>query len=242
MFGKNPIRKQVIDDGQVLRVQEIFKTVQGEGPYAGRPAYFIRLAGCNLRCYFCDTDFESRYDNKLTIMQILEQLNCLAAGSNIGLVVITGGEPLLQNIAPLIKMLRKSTFDVQIETAGTVWLPQLEAMAYYLGYDFIVCSPKTPKVHPRIEALCWHWKYIVSDDNLSLIDGLPEASTQKPTPACADHTLFRPDPDTHRTIWLQPLDAGNPEQNARNTKAALDSCLKYGYRLSLQLHKLLGLP
>lgn len=242
MFGKNPIRKQKIDDGQMLRVQEIFKTVQGEGPHAGRPAYFIRLAGCNLRCYFCDTDFESRYDNKLTLMQIMQQLNAAAAGSNIGLVVITGGEPLLQNIIPLIRLLRQSSFDVQVETAGTVWLPELETMMYFLSTEFLVCSPKTPKVHPRIAALCSHWKYIVSDSNLSSVDGLPEASTQKETPACADHVLYRPDPDTHHTVWLQPLDAGDTQQTARNTQAALDSCLKYGYRLSLQLHKMLGLP
>lgn len=242
MFGKNPVRKQKIDDGTVLRVQEIFKTVQGEGPHAGRPAYFIRLAGCNLRCYFCDTDFESQYENKLTLTQIMQQMNKLSDGSNIGLVVITGGEPLLQNIVPLIKLLRKSSFDVQVETAGTVWLPELEEMAYFLSTEFLVCSPKTPTVHPRIAELCCHWKYIASDTNLSEVDGLPAASTQKPTPACADHALFRPRADTHYTIWLQPLDAGEPQQTARNMKAVLDSCLKYGYRLSLQLHKILGLP
>ena len=59
MFGTNPSRKQVLDDGQELWVQEVFYTLQGEGPFSGQPALFIRLAGCNLRCFWCDTEFES---------------------------------------------------------------------------------------------------------------------------------------------------------------------------------------
>lgn len=245
MFGKNPIRKQKIDDGQMLRVQEIFKTVQGEGPHAGRPAFFIRLAGCNLRCYFCDTDFESRYDNKLTPTQIMQQIGNIAGDSSISLVVITGGEPLLQNIAPLIKLLRRSSFDVQIETAGTVWLPELEQVLYFLTPDALVCSPKTGKLHPRVAALCSHWKYIASDTNLSPVDGLPDASTQKDNDGLLDGKagLFRPNRDTFHTIWLQPMDAGlDTAKTARNTQAAINSCLKHGYRLSIQIHKTVGLP
>ena len=240
MFGTNPIRKQSIGDGTTLRIQEIFKTVQGEGPHAGRPAYFVRLAGCNLRCYFCDTDFESHYDNQLTLSQIMEQLNSLSQDSSISLVVITGGEPLLQNIVPLIKLLRKSAFDVQVETAGTVWLPELEQIMYVLSPDFLVCSPKTGKVHERVAALCSHWKYIVSDTNISPADGLPEESTQDKN---LKQILYRPNRDNFHTIWLQPMDAGDDvEKTARNTAAAVASCMKYGYRLSVQVHKMVFLP
>jgi len=60
MFGTNPLSKPIESDGLYLEVQDIFSTIQGEGPFAGKPAVFLRLAGCNLRCFFCDTDFESR--------------------------------------------------------------------------------------------------------------------------------------------------------------------------------------
>ena len=188
----------------------------------------------------CDTDFESRYDNQLTLSQIMEQLNSLSQDSSISLVVITGGEPLLQNIVPLIKLLRKSAFDVQVETAGTVWLPELEQIMYVLSPDFLVCSPKTGKVHERVAALCSHWKYIVSDTNISPADGLPEESTQDKN---LKQILYRPNRDNFHTIWLQPMDAGDDvEKTARNTAAAVASCMKYGYRLSVQVHKMVFLP
>ena len=57
MFGKNPIRKPENHDGNFLKIQEIFYTIQGEGIYSGYPAVFVRLGGCNLACKFCDTDF-----------------------------------------------------------------------------------------------------------------------------------------------------------------------------------------
>jgi organic radical activating enzyme len=59
MFGKNATLKRELSDGQLLYVQEVFRTIQGEGPHAGLPATFVRLWGCHLKCYFCDTDFES---------------------------------------------------------------------------------------------------------------------------------------------------------------------------------------
>ena len=65
MFGKNPIRPPEKGDGSILFVQEIFPTLQGEGPLAGVPAVFLRLGGCNLACSFCDTEFESFKEWKL---------------------------------------------------------------------------------------------------------------------------------------------------------------------------------
>lgn len=239
MFGKNPVRKQEASDGAMLRVQEIFKTVQGEGPHAGRPAVFIRLAGCNLRCTFCDTDFESQYENEMTLSQIMESIGRIKEDSRLSLIVITGGEPLLQNIVPLIKLLRRSSYDVQLETAGTVWNAELENLVFFLGPDFLVCSPKTGTVNTQVARMCSHWKYIVSDTNLSVVDGIPDRSTQD---AGKLLKLFRPEKDTFHTIWLQPMDTGNAEQNAKNLKAALDSCIQFGYRLSVQIHKIVGLP
>ena len=79
MFGKNKILKPEIHDGNNLDVQEIFPTLQGEGPYAGWPAVFIRLGGCNLACDFCDTEFET-YQN-ISLIKILEEVLFLAKNS-----------------------------------------------------------------------------------------------------------------------------------------------------------------
>ena len=72
MFGKNPIRKAIFDNADFYEVQEIFLTIQGEGPYAGTPAIFIRLGGCNLACNFCDTEFESF--EKMHLTKIIEKV------------------------------------------------------------------------------------------------------------------------------------------------------------------------
>jgi 7-carboxy-7-deazaguanine synthase len=150
VFGTNPINKKAGGSGLELAVQSIFPTVQGEGPFAGMPAVFLRMAGCNLRCYFCDTDFES----KRQIMhrdQIVDGVVALSRAGKIQqtrLVVITGGEPMLQNLVPLIQKLTNPLhgFEVQIETAGTVWVDGLDKFINF-GQVTLVCSPKTGSVH-----------------------------------------------------------------------------------------------
>ena len=75
MFGTNkPMKQQVDSDGSTLDVVEIFSSIQGEGIYTGRPAIFIRLCGCGLQCYFCDTDFDfiSKEQDTLTVKQIID--------------------------------------------------------------------------------------------------------------------------------------------------------------------------
>ena len=76
MFGNNPIRKPESGDGSHLQVQEIFPTVQGEGPNTGVPSVFVRLGGCNLACDFCDTEFESF--SEMSVDEILHEVCCLA--------------------------------------------------------------------------------------------------------------------------------------------------------------------
>src|SRR4051812_2880501 len=103
MFGRNPVRKQEQGDGGTLWVQAVFYTLQGEGPFSGHPSVFVRLGGCNLRCVWCDTDFESsswrpRLDELLARIEAVRPESC-------DLVVITGGEPFRQNIVPLVRHL-----------------------------------------------------------------------------------------------------------------------------------------
>jgi len=234
MFGNNPIRKQNLGNGLTLKVVEVFPTIQGEGPLAGEPAIFVRLAGCNLACYFCDTDFESNAAEVPT-EELIDVILDMQGRIKTDLVVITGGEPLLQNIVPFIERL-VPTYRVQIETAGTVWIDGLEEIMHaQYGYDItIVCSPKTGKVHPMVQNYCDDWKYIISAGN-STEDGLPTMSTQQ---VGKSNKLFRPDKQDR--IWVQPCDEHNEEQNDYNMERTIQVAMKHGYRVSLQQHKIMG--
>ena len=259
MFGTNPVMKQDFGDGQSLWVQEIFDTIQGEGPYTGHPAVFIRLAGCNLQCFFCDTDFTSSVWTP-TIEEIVNHIHGINFNYPRSLVVLTGGEPMRQNIIPLIKKLTALMYHVQIETAGTLWVPGLEP---YLDTHkvSIVCSPKAGKVHAMIEKYCFDYKYIVSEKDASPDDGLPVLSTQVQG---LQAKIYRPNLlSTH--IWVQPMEAYEHFTNSilmrasdrksvtfatardhnttlANVRFATKIAMKYNYRLSLQTHKILGLP
>ncbi len=228
MLGNNPVRQQEISDGKTLWVQEIFHSLQGEGPFAGKPAVFVRLAGCNLRCFFCDTDFESS-DWKPQTDEVVGTVNALA-GDTTKLAVITGGEPFRQNIAPLVEQLLDSGLDVQIETNGTLWieLPQSDRL-------HIVVSPKTAKLNEQIRKRATAYKYLLSADNFDPADGLPVGSTQVPGEG---GQIAKPDRDV--PVYVMPLDEQDEQKNRVNTKFCSDIAQKYGHTLTLQLHKILG--
>ncbi len=115
------------------KINEIFYTIQGEGHYTGRPAVFIRFSGCNLKCPFCDTKFDTY--NLMTTEEIIREINCLTSGNNSGLlVVLTGGEPTLQVSSELIDALHKEKLYIAIETNGTHKIPE--------KIDWITYSPK----------------------------------------------------------------------------------------------------
>lgn len=247
MFGKNPIRSAATDPHS-LYVQEHFLTLQGEGPQAGRRALFIRLAGCNLACHFCDTEFESGMAAPRVTEVLLRELVERYDAAQREFVVLTGGEPLRQNVTELLRGLYATgTKLVQVETAGTLWVPGLE-LWIERGVLQLVCSPKTPRVDINIRSYCEHWKYIIRAGELA-DDGLPRRGTQVATKDKLSH-LYRPlaafpDPGIRGvnalgTIWVSPCDDYDAEKNAANVKAAVEVCLKHGYRLSLQVHKLVG--
>lgn len=244
MFGKNIPIKPVYESRSALQVISVFRTIQGEGPLAGEPAIFVRLAGCNLRCHFCDTEFTE--GARLREIEALVSEVSFLAGEGIGLVVITGGEPLAQPITDFVAALVKADFFVQIETAGTIWQKGLER---FIDSDSLtlVCSPKTPLVHPMIAKTCEHFKYIVRAGELDK-DGFPSMSTQElDKPA----QLWRPPKDRidegKVTIWLQPCDeysSSSEEHDFAKLKRNIETCaaaaMQHGYRVSFQLHKVLG--
>lgn len=247
MFGANVIRK-IDTRTDSLEVHSIFPTLQGEGPYAGRPAIFLRLAGCSLACSWCDTEFEQG-GHRVAVLDLVHAVETKVVHARERLCVITGGEPMRQNLVPLIAALTSRKWVVQIETAGIHWLPGLENLEpELLGREWgdptitIVCSPKTPRLHPSIERYCNHFKYIVDHaEEADLLDGLPaRAVSQRNQPQAG--RLFRPR-DEHKNIYVQPLDLPNDFEHTRANQAhCVALALKFGYRLSLQQHKLLNLP
>ena len=135
------IEKEEIKKGYMLPIMETFHTIQGEGYYSGKSAYFIRTAGCDIGCHWCDVKESWDTDNHpvKTIDDIVKEILPL----NLETVVITGGEPLIWNLEPLTNLLKKNNLKVNIETSG----------AYPISgnYDWICVSPK--KVKPPIDDL-----------------------------------------------------------------------------------------
>ncbi|MFO1152595.1 MAG: 7-carboxy-7-deazaguanine synthase [Rhodospirillales bacterium] len=211
-------------------VKEIFYSLQGEGRHAGRPAVFLRFAGCNLwngieadrghaACPFCDTDFVGtdghgggRFDTADALAAAVANAWASdASGGDAGerFVVVTGGEPALQLDAPLLAALRRHGFRVAIETNGTRPLPD--------GLDWVCVSPKAAA--PLL---------LTAGDELKLV--FPQAGAE---PERFQHLDFR-------YFFLQPMDG---PQRERHTRLALAYCLAHPrWRLSLQLHKVLGIP
>lgn len=235
MKGTNEVYSQALNDNGDLLVNKLFYTIQGEGPDAGRPAIFLRLARCNLRCTWCDTDFE--FEMLWEIARLVDEITALSKKHDCHLLVVTGGEPLLQNIIPLVKRCNENEIAVSIETAGTVTLPKLHwFFSPTNSPNKIICSPKTPKLNPELVQLVHSFKYVVGADDINPIDGFPRKDTQRPG---YFHLIFRPTADvTKSRIFLQPRDDGDPAKNHANLVAAAQACMKHGYRLSVQLHKL----
>ena len=206
-------------------VKEMFRTLQGEGRHAGRPAVFCRFAGCNLwsgrdqdragaQCTFCDTDFVGvdgegggRFADAGELAHAIEKV----WGSNLKyrFVVLTGGEPLLQVDEPLIAQLHDLGFEIALETNGSIEAPP--------GIDWITVSPKG--IVPLSQ---------IRGNELKLV--FPQSHVE-PTSfegLSFDHFL------------LQPLDDKNREAN---TAAAISYCLQNPrWNLSLQTHKVTGIP
>ena len=101
----------------MLKINEIYASIQGESSHTGLPCIFIRLTGCNLRCLWCDTAYAFYAGNDLTIEETLQKVDTFG----LPLVEITGGEPLLQeDVYPLMEALLKKGYRVMLETSGAL--------------------------------------------------------------------------------------------------------------------------
>jgi len=101
-----------------VQIIEIYKSLQGESSYTGLPCVFVRLAGCNLRCTWCDSEYTFKGGNRMTLDEIEDEVHHLSPDG--GLVEITGGEPLLQEreVVPLMDRLLAAGYSVLLETSG----------------------------------------------------------------------------------------------------------------------------
>lgn len=219
------------EDGS-LDVVRVWRTIQGEGPFAGNPAVFVRLAGCNLQCPACDTDYTGRrirmsVDDLLTA--ILKDL-CKTVRPSPPLVVLTGGEPLRQDVGPLCCALHVAGVMVQVETNG--------ALGPKIHYDhvIIVCSPKVPKIHERLADEVDYYKYVLQAGCVDPRDGLPTSILENGVRPARPRQDF----EFHR-VYVQPLDEGDQTLNEANAAAAVESSMRFGYRLGVQMHKYVGL-
>lgn len=184
----------------------------------------------------CDTQY-TRGRRMMTVNEVTAAAEANRPGQS-SLVVITGGEPFRQPIGPLcMELLGSRGLDVQIETNGTLYQ---DAFPYLAPGLSVVCAPKAPLVHEQTGRYVTNWKYVVEAGKVDRKDGLPLTSL------LADLRPYRPwehgGPCDKSRVFVQPFDCGDPHLNALHRKAAVESCMKFGYRLSLQVHKILEMP
>jgi len=191
----------------MLQLAEIFYSIQGEGTWSGTPAVFVRLAGCNLACDFCDTDYSLKF--VAPVDEVVARVRKL--GGDCPMVILTGGEPLAQReTLELIEALRRDGRRVHIESNGTIYTE--------LPADVWLCVSPKERVDERMAMRADEAKLIVDErvpeEHLSLFPSLP-------------------------VILLQP--EGNKQGN-------IDLALEYAkahpvrFRVSLQTHKMIGVP
>jgi 7-carboxy-7-deazaguanine synthase len=250
MYGENRrVVQKEFDTGEALKINEIFRSIQGEGPYAGKPAVFIRLSGCLLGCIFCDTIFEDPKDTYMSVEKIMSEVHALlvlSATENNGLVVITGGEPFAQNIVPLITQLVSEKFEVQVETSGVAFFRRewkAENVEWLVPYRHgiektvtFVCSPKATMINKQLLQYIDCYKYVIEEGGTSEVDGLPTYSTQ-----VRNKFALIARPATTAPVYIQPMDTLDETEKAANCAHTISIALKFGYRISLQLHKILNL-
>lgn len=195
-------------------IVEIFSSIQGEGCNLGKRANFIRFAGCNLKCPWCDTNWHEAKRGNLSIEEIAMELDPC-----VDLVVLTGGEPLIQkNLQVLIDYLFEEGFAVAIETNGTISAQKLKEQFPGL---WITCSPK-PETDWQIAGKEDKWfdelKYVVDDNFMS-------------------SKIIR----TEKPIWLQP-EGGNMQAAWKKALYLQQAILKpysLDIRIGVQLHKIM---
>ncbi len=204
----------------ILKIVEIFASLQGEGERQGEPTLFVRLAGCNLRCRFCDTRRAWTGGRTASIESVTAECLRLRDRSGAEWVCLTGGEPLLQDVGRLARRLRAEGFRVQVETNG-----RLERR---LPADWWTVSPKPPGYGTRPV-----YKRKASEVKLVVSRELTWAAIRRVRAAFPASIPLR--------LQLE----SNSQVSLIRTLGFLERAAKDGLpnvRLGVQLHKILRLP
>ena len=202
-----------------LKIVEIFPSIQGEGMRQGGPTIFVRLAGCDRRCSFCDTKYAWEGGRDWTCQQILNMVLRIRRKHPARWICLTGGEPFMQDVRLLIRLLKKERCLVQVETNGTRYYPT--------AADWLTVSPK-PKEYPvrtEFQRRAKEVKLVVTEDlDLAVIRRI-RGAFQKGIPILLQ-------PESNRR-WSQ-------KRSLRLLKEATAAGLD-DIRVSVQLHKIFGL-
>ncbi len=203
----------LLKKGRLLPLMESFYSLQGEGANTGKPAFFLRIGGCDVGCHWCDVkeSWNPGVHPLTPVEKIIDEVLACEARS----VVVTGGEPLMYNLDVLCREVREKGFTTFLETSG----------AYTLSgeWDWICLSPKRKKPPLKeIYALANEMKVIVHDDKDFT---WAEACRRKAHPACL--------------LFLQP----EWSRRQMMTPVIVNYILEHpAWRISLQTHKYLGIP
>ena len=202
----------------ILKINEIFPSIQGEGLRLGEPTLFIRFSQCNLRCNFCDTKYAWQAGQEMTVESILKKIEKTHAAFPAQWVCLTGGEPLLQNIGGLVHALKAKSYKIQVETNATI--------APLAGPNWYTISPKPPDYFFQPEYLkkAREIKLVVTKElDLAILKKLRQAFPEK------------------IPILLQPR--SNSLASGKRAAQLLKKALKEGLkniRLTAQIHKIFG--
>lgn len=196
----------------MYKINEIFYSLQGEGYHTGTPSVFVRFSGCNLRCHFCDTQHQE--GEMFSLQEIVDEINEYPIAQ---LVVLTGGEPsLFIDEAFVAELKQKTDKKIAIETNGTRTLPR--------NLDWVTFSPKTAFVggnlEPCVLTTCDELKVVYLGQDLAQYDDI--------------EAKYR---------FLQPCFCEDEVQRKANMKACVEAVMQNpGWRLSLQIHRVLNIP
>ena len=220
----------------IYRVNEVFETLQGEGSFTGQPSIFIRLQGCPVGCSWCDTkhtweiSLEDEVDRSKIVSKnaendnwgtfTVEQLKALfiSEGYLAKHVVITGGEPCMYDLTPLCLALESNDYSCQVETSGT--------------FEIQVSNKCWVTVSPKVN-MKGGYKVLKS--------ALLRANEIKHPVATEQHiddliVLLDEHKIVDKQVYIQPI-----SQKERATKLAIKSCIENNWRLSVQVHKYIGI-
>jgi len=222
-----------------MHLIELYKSVQGESSFAGVPCIFVRLAGCNLRCAWCDSEYTFTGGKPFTVDEIITQIEALQPCP---LIEFTGGEPMLQSreLLPLMDRLLASNYTLMIETSGE---------------QPLTAVPRT--VHKIVDVKCPGAGAAANTFRLENLEALtPNDEVKFVLTDRADYEFARDFIQTHNLaelcgqILLSPAFLKNPTDQRSTDNAALDPRLVVEWmladglpaRLSLQIHKYIWEP